>query len=192
WSSNGILFMLATILTQRGIPHTQAIRFQLVQALVVGYTACGFLIDIFGCRPVPFLYYFVGAFFHLWFAQAAGWWMCAAIAAVGWVNPGDYGSTGIYVSELHPAHLRSTACGLVLRHRARRLVAGAGGGRLHAAVRARRLRAAHLHADLPHRVVRAAARRRRDQRPGAGADDGAGEAGVSRVANLAGGSLFEA
>src|SRR5262245_37669719 len=74
WSSNGILFMLPTILTQQGIPLTQAISFQLVQALaaVVGYTACGFLIDIYGRRPVLFLYYFVGAFFHLWFAHATG------------------------------------------------------------------------------------------------------------------------
>src|SRR5262245_3123764 len=113
WSSNGILFMLPTILTQQGIPLTQAISFQLVQALaaVVGYTACGFLIDIYGRRPVLFLYYFVGAFFHLWFAQATGWWMYAAIAAVGWVNPGVYGSTGIYVGELHPTHLRATAVG---------------------------------------------------------------------------------
>ncbi len=33
WASNGILFMLPTILTQRGIPLTQAIAFQLVQAI---------------------------------------------------------------------------------------------------------------------------------------------------------------
>src|SRR5262249_52487741 len=113
WASNGILFMLPTILTQRGIPLTQAISFQLVQALaaVVGYTACGFLIDWYGRRPVLFLYYFVGAFFHLWFAEATGLWMYAAIAAVGWVNPGVYGSTGIYVGELHPTHLRATAVG---------------------------------------------------------------------------------
>ena len=32
WASNGILFMLPTILQQRGIPLTQAISFQLVQA----------------------------------------------------------------------------------------------------------------------------------------------------------------
>lgn len=113
WSSNGILFMLPTILTQRGIPLSQAISFQLVQSLaaVVGYAACGFLIDWYGRRPVLFLYYFVGAFFHLWFAESSGLWMYAAIAAVGWVNPGVYGSTGIYVSELHPTHLRATAVG---------------------------------------------------------------------------------
>jgi len=113
WSSNGILFMLPTILTQRGIPLSQAISFQLVQALaaVIGYTACGFLIDRYGRQPVLFLYYFVGAFFHLWFAVASGAWMYAAIAAVGWVNPGVYGSTGIYVGELHPTHLRATAVG---------------------------------------------------------------------------------
>jgi putative MFS transporter len=113
WASNGILFMLPTILTQRGIPLTAAISFQLVQAIsaVVGYSACGFLIDRYGRRPVLFLYYFVGAFFHLWFAMASGMWLYAAAAAVGWVNPGVYGATGIYVSELHPTHLRATAVG---------------------------------------------------------------------------------
>jgi MFS transporter, putative metabolite:H+ symporter len=73
--------------------------------------ACGFLIDWYGRRPVLFLYYFIGAFFHLWFAQATGLWMYAAIAAVGWVNPGVFGATGIYVSELHPTYLRATAVG---------------------------------------------------------------------------------
>ncbi len=113
WSSNGILFMLPTILTQRGFGLSQAISFQLVQSLaaVVGYTACGFLIDWYGRRPVLFLYYFVGALFHLWFAQASGFAMYLAIAAVGWVNPGVFGATGIYVSELHPTYLRATAVG---------------------------------------------------------------------------------
>ena len=74
WSSNGILFMLPTILTQQGIPLTRAIAYQLVQAIggVLGYTACSFLIDRYGRRPVLFLYYFVGAFFHLWFAMSTG------------------------------------------------------------------------------------------------------------------------
>src|SRR3979490_1580445 len=113
WASNGIIFMLPTILVQRGFPLTQILIFLLVQALaaVVGYTACGFLIDRFGRRPVLFLYYFVGAFFHLWFAEATGIWIYFAIAAVGWVNPGVYGSSGIYVSELYPTHLRATAVG---------------------------------------------------------------------------------
>ena len=113
WASNGILFMLPTILQQRGFPLTQAITFQLVQAItaVFGYSACGFLIDRFGRRPVLFLYYFVGAFCHLWFALASGMWLYFAAAAVGWVNPGVYGATGIYVSELHPTHLRATAVG---------------------------------------------------------------------------------
>ena len=85
----------------------------LVQALaaIVGYAMCGFLIDWYGRRPVLFLYYFVGAFFHLWFAYASGVWLYVAIAAVGWVNPGVYGSTGIYVSELYPTHMRATAVG---------------------------------------------------------------------------------
>src|SRR4029079_10443647 len=111
WSSNGIIFMLPTILIQRGLPLTQILVLLLVQALaaIVGYALCGFFIDWYGRRPVLFLYYFVGAFFHLWFAYATGMWLYVAIAAVGWVNPGVYGSTGIYVSELHPTPPRATA-----------------------------------------------------------------------------------
>ncbi|GAC1328119.1 MAG: MFS transporter [Beijerinckiaceae bacterium] len=113
WSSNGLLFMLPTILTQRGIPLSQAISFALVQAVfgVFGYSICGFLIDRFGRRPVLFLYFFIGSAFHLWFAMASGSWMYVAIACVGWVNPGVYGPTGVYVGELHPTHLRATAVG---------------------------------------------------------------------------------
>jgi len=107
--------MLPTILLARGIPLTQAITFMLVQAISAffGYTACGFLIDRFGRRPVLFLYFFIGAFFHLWFALASGIWLYFAAAAVGWVNPGVFGSTGIYVSELHPTRLRATDPGQV-------------------------------------------------------------------------------
>ena len=88
-------------------------HFHAVQAISAffGYTACGFLIDRFGRRPVLFLYFFIGAFFHLWFALASGIWLYFAAAAVGWVNPGVFGSTGIYVSELHPTRLRATAVG---------------------------------------------------------------------------------
>jgi MFS transporter, putative metabolite:H+ symporter len=113
WSSNGILFMLPTILQERGIPLTQAITFMLVQAATAffGYTACGFLIDRFGRRIVLFLYFFIGAFFHLWFAEASGIWLYFAAAAVGWVNPGVYGATSVYVGELHPTRLRATAVG---------------------------------------------------------------------------------
>jgi putative MFS transporter len=113
WSSNGILFMLPTILTQRGMPLSQALTFQLVQGLCgfFGYTACGFLIDRFGRRPVLFLYFFIGAGFHLWFAEASGVWSYVAIGLVGLVNPGVYGSTGVYVGELVPTHLRATAVG---------------------------------------------------------------------------------
>jgi MFS transporter, putative metabolite:H+ symporter len=113
WSSNGILFMLPTILMQRGIPLSQALTFQLVQGLCgfVGYSACGFLIDALGRRPVLFLYFFVGAFFHLWFAEASGIWSYVAIGLVGVVNPGVYGSMGVYVGELVPTHLRATAIG---------------------------------------------------------------------------------
>jgi putative MFS transporter len=113
WSSNGILFMLPTILTQQGIPLTQAIAYQLVQAIggVFGYTACSFLIDRYGRRPVLFLYYFIGALFHLWFAMSTGLATFIAAFLVGWVNPGVYGSTGVYVGELHPTHIRATAVG---------------------------------------------------------------------------------
>jgi MFS transporter, putative metabolite:H+ symporter len=115
WSSNGILFMLPTILTQRGLPLSEAILFQLVQAgaAIFGYSACSFLIDRYGRRPVLFLYYFIGAGFHLWFAMASGFWMFAAIACVGWVNPGVYGPTTIYAGELYPTEMRATAVGWV-------------------------------------------------------------------------------
>jgi len=115
WSSNGILFMLPTILTQRGLPLSEAILFQLVQAsaAIFGYSACSFLIDRYGRRPVLFLYYFIGAAFHLWFAMASGAWMFAAIACVGWVNPGVYGPTTIYAGELYPTQMRATAVGWV-------------------------------------------------------------------------------
>ncbi|HET7200427.1 MAG TPA: MFS transporter [Burkholderiales bacterium] len=113
WSSNGILFMLPTILTQRGMPLSQAITLTLVQAIggVFGYVACAFLIDRYGRRPVLFLYFFVGAAFHLAFAVSSGLWMYAAIALVGWVNPGVYGPSTVYAAELYPTHLRATAVG---------------------------------------------------------------------------------
>jgi putative MFS transporter len=113
WSSNGILFMLPTILQQRGIPLTQAITFMLIQAIAAffGYAACGFLVDRYGRRTVLFLYFFIGAFFHLWFAEASGIWLYFAAAAIGWVNPGVYGATSVYVGELHPTRLRATAVG---------------------------------------------------------------------------------
>jgi MFS transporter, putative metabolite:H+ symporter len=113
WASNGILFMLPTILLQRGIPLTQAIVFMLVQAIAAffGYSACGFRVDRFGRRPVLFLYFFIGALFHLWFAEASGVGLYFAAAAVGWVNPGVYGATSVYVGELHPTRLRATAVG---------------------------------------------------------------------------------
>jgi MFS transporter, putative metabolite:H+ symporter len=113
WASNGIIFMLPQILVQRGFQLSQIFIFLFVQAIAafVGYAACGFLIDRYGRRPVLFLYYFVGAFCHLWFAEASGIWIYFAIAAVGWVNPGVYGSNGVYVSELYPTHLRATAVG---------------------------------------------------------------------------------
>jgi MFS transporter, putative metabolite:H+ symporter len=113
WASNGIIFMLPTILRQRGLPLSQILVLLFVQALaaIPGYAACSFLIDRFGRRPVLFLYYFVGAFFHLWFAMATGNAIYFAIAAVGWVNPGVYGSNAVYVSELYPTHLRATAVG---------------------------------------------------------------------------------
>ncbi|HEY2136382.1 MAG TPA: MFS transporter, partial [Xanthobacteraceae bacterium] len=113
WSSNGLIFMLPKILESRGLQLRQIFILLFVQAMAafVGYAACGILIDRFGRRPVLFLYYFVGAFFHWWFAEATGVAMFFAIAAVGWVNPGVYGANGIYVSELYPTHLRATAVG---------------------------------------------------------------------------------
>jgi putative MFS transporter len=113
WSANGLLFMLPTILTQRGIPLNQAISFALVQGVCgfLGYVVCGWLIDRFGRRPVLTTYFFVGAAFHLWFAEASGIWMYLAIAGVGWVNPGVFGPSSVYACELYPTHLRATAVG---------------------------------------------------------------------------------
>ena len=113
WSSNGILFMLPTILTQRGFTLAEAISFQLVQSIaaIFGYSICSFLVDRYGRRPVIFLYYLVGAVFHLWFALAGGLGMYAAIAAVGWVNPGAFGPSIVYAGELYPTHLRATGVG---------------------------------------------------------------------------------
>src|SRR5215475_815271 len=113
WASNGILFMLPTILTQRGIPLPEALAFTLVQATgrLFGHSACSFLIDRYGRRSVLFLYYFIGAFFHLWFAMSTGVSTFIAAFLVGWVNPGAFGPTGVYVSELYPTHIRSTAVG---------------------------------------------------------------------------------
>ncbi|HEX7969586.1 MAG TPA: MFS transporter [Stellaceae bacterium] len=113
WASNGILFMLPTILTQRGLPLSQAIGVTLVQAIFgfFGYSACGFLIDWLGRRPVLFLYFFVGAAFHLWFALASSFWMWPAIALVGWVNPGVFGGCSVYAAELYPTEMRATAVG---------------------------------------------------------------------------------
>ncbi len=80
-------------------------------AAIVGYALCGFFIDWYGRRPVLFLYYFVGAFFHLWFAYATGMWLYVADRRGRLGQSGVYGSTGIYVSELHPTHMRATAVG---------------------------------------------------------------------------------
>jgi len=113
WSANGLLFMLPTILVENGYALNKAISFALVQALFgfFGYFTCGYLIDRLGRRPVLFWYYVIGAGFHLWFAEATGAWMYAAIAGVGWVNPGVFGPTSIYASELYPTHMRATAVG---------------------------------------------------------------------------------
>lgn len=113
WATNGILFMLPLILQQKGIELTQAITFMLVQSIAafIGYGAAGFLMDRFGRRWVLFLYFFIGAFFHLWFAETSGIWLYFAAAAVGLVNPGVYGATTIYVSELHSTEVRATAVG---------------------------------------------------------------------------------
>lgn len=113
WSSNGLLFMLPTILVHNGYQLNQAISFALVQALFgfFGYATCGYLIDRLGRLPVLFWYYAVGAAFHFWFAEATGAWMYAAIACVGWVNPGVFGPTSVYAGELYPTHMRATAVG---------------------------------------------------------------------------------
>ena len=113
WASNGILFMLPTILMQRGIPLTQAITFLLVQALsaVVGYSACGFLDRPLWSQAsaVPVLFYRGVLPSLVRDGERHVALLCSGRGGVG--ESGVYGSTGIYVSELHPTHLRSTAVG---------------------------------------------------------------------------------
>ena len=46
-------------------------------------------------------------------ATHAGIWLYVAIGLVGWVNPGVYGSSGVYVSELYLG-LDRVLCGLRL------------------------------------------------------------------------------
>src|SRR5207244_4190474 len=67
--------------------------------------------DRFGRRPVLFAGYFCGALFSLAFAMSSGPWMYVTIAMVGLVNPGIFGSTSLYVSELYPTRMRATAAG---------------------------------------------------------------------------------
>ena len=167
WASNGILFMLPTILLARGIPLTQAITFMLVQAISAffGYTACGFLIDRFGRRPVLFLYFFIGAFFHLWFALASGIWLYFAAAAVGWVNPGVLRVDGHLCVRASSHALAGDRGRMVLRNWTYWLFPGACRDRLHACIRPRRLRALHLRGGVSRRRHRALVCRRRDERP---------------------------
>ena len=194
WSSNGIIFMLPTILVQRGLPLTQILVLLLVQALVaiVGYTACSFLIDRYGRRLVLFLYYFVGAFFHLWFAYAAGIWLYVAIGLVGWVNPGVYGASGVYVGYIQRICVQRRLAGSS---------ASVGSARslrppwsVHAAIRSRRLRAAHLRADFLDRRDCAVVRWDRDERKDAGGNywrHGAGPGVVALYWHKTGGTLGE-
>src|SRR6516225_2781850 len=132
WSSNGILFMLPTILTQQGIPLTRAIAYQLVQAIggVLGYTACSFLIDRYGRRPVLFLYYFVGAFFHLWFAMSTG---LTTFAAAFFCRLGQ--SRRLWIDRCvrwraSPDPYPRDSSGVVFWNRTHRIVFGAHSGRL--------------------------------------------------------------
>ncbi len=113
WANNGLLFMLPTILTQRGHSLSEAIGFTLVLASFasVGYAFCAWAVDRWGRRPVLFLYFFVGALFHLAFALSTGAWMYATIALVGFVNPGVYGGASLYAGELYPTHLRASGVG---------------------------------------------------------------------------------
>jgi putative MFS transporter len=113
WAANGMVFMLPTILTQRGLTLTNALTFTLLQVSFgcLGYFVCAFAIDRFGRRPVLTAYFVVGAALHLWFALATGAWMYVAIAAVGFVNPGVFGGAAVYAAELYPTAVRATAVG---------------------------------------------------------------------------------
>jgi len=113
WANNGLLFMLPTILTQRGHTLSEAIGFTLVLAIFAsfGYAFCAWAVDRWGRRPVLFCYFFVGALFQMAFALSTGAWMYATIAMVGFVNPGVFGGAGLYAGELYPTSLRATGVG---------------------------------------------------------------------------------
>jgi MFS transporter, putative metabolite:H+ symporter len=113
WCNNGIVFMLPTILTQRGMSLTEAVTFALILGVfgAFGQVSGSFLVDIFNRRWVIFVFYFVGAAFHAWFAVSTGLWMYVAFAFVGFVDPGVYGPNIMYANELYPTHLRATGVG---------------------------------------------------------------------------------
>jgi len=113
WANNGIIFMLPTILTHAGMALDQALTMSLLLAVggLLGFLAFGPLVDRFGRRPVLFAGYFCGAFFSLAFALSSGAWMYITVAMVGLVNPGIFGITSLYVSELYPTRMRATAIG---------------------------------------------------------------------------------
>jgi MFS transporter, putative metabolite:H+ symporter len=113
WAGNGIIFMLPTILTLRGISLSHALSFILVQGTMgfLGFVVSGLVIDKFGRRPVFFVYYFFGAAFHFWFAMASGPSMYVSIALVGFTNPGVFGAMNLYATELYPTRLRATGAG---------------------------------------------------------------------------------
>ena len=165
WASNGILFMLPTILLARGIPLTQAITFMLVQAISAffGYTACrlphrsvrstarSFPVFLHR-RLLPFVVRFGERYLAL---------LCSRGRRLG-------ESRSLRVD----GHLRVRASShalagdrgrMVLRNRTYWLFPGACGDRLHACIRPRRLRALHLRGGVSRRRRRALVCRRRDK-----------------------------
>ena len=113
WSSNGIIFMLPTDPDAARIAAAPDLR-------AAAGAGCRGLRRLHSVRlphrplrppagAVPLL--FRRRVLPSVVRDGTGVWLYVAIAAVGWVNPGVYGSTGIYVSELYPTHLRATAVG---------------------------------------------------------------------------------
>jgi MFS transporter, putative metabolite:H+ symporter len=172
WASNGILFMLPTILTERGIPLTQAISFQLVQAIggFFGYSACSFLIDRYGRRPVLFLYYFVGAFLSsvVRHVERLEYVRCRVSRRVG--QSGRFWSKRDICQRAAPDPYARYSGRLVLRHRPDRVVPCASCYRVHAGLRVGRLHPLHVCFGLSDRIIRTHCDRHRDKGPGPGGD----------------------
>ena len=172
WASNGILFMLPTILTQRGIPLTNAIAFQLVQAIGAILrvlelqlsdrplrTTSGFVPLLF-CRGfLPSGLRDVDGFCHL----------CHGVSG----RLGQPGRIRPHQRVCERAASDASACDrgrLVFRYWADRLVPGSLGRGVDARLWPGRVDALYLRSVLFDRILRPHCRRSRDQGSRAGGD----------------------